>query len=289
MEETFQNELDTISQFPDIKTLLLEIPLYKEYLLDYDTYAEIKRLESFNGSIDAYCIDCKRESVFWSQKVNELTEPNQGIFVHPVGIDVHIRQSRSFHLMLTCTRDKDHVMIFYFKRHNKRFIKVGQFPSIADLQFDEIEKYRRVLSVERFKDFKRGIGLVSHGIGVGSFVYLRRIFEDLIAEAYQEASQNTEWISENEEKYNAAGIRVVEKILLLKDFLPDYLVENRNIYGILSKGIHSLSEDECLEYFPVLKIGIELILDEKLEKINKAEKIANNQKEIQKILHRQNK
>lgn len=191
--------------------------------------------------------------------------------------------------MLTCTRDEDHLMIFYFKIYDKKIIKVGQFPSIADLQSNDIEKYRKVLSKERFKDFKRGIGLVSHGIGVGSFVYLRRIFEDLIAEAHQEAIKNSDWMKENEEAYNTNGIRVIEKILLLKDFLPEYLVQNRNIYGILSKGIHSLSEDECLEYYPVIKIGIELILDERLEKVMKADKIASNQKEIHKILQRQNK
>ncbi len=37
------------------------------------------------------------------------------------------------------------------------------------------------------------------------------------------------------------------------------------MYSILSKGIHELSEEECLQYFKLMKIGIELILDEQLE------------------------
>lgn len=32
----------------------------------------------------------------------------------------------------------------------------------------------------------------------------------------------------------------------------------------MSKGIHELSEDECLEMFPYVRAGIELILDDLL-------------------------
>ena len=41
------------------------------------------------------------------------------------------------------------------------------------------------------------------------------------------------------------------------------------VYGILSKGVHELSEDECKEYFTVLRESIEMILDEKLERLKK--------------------
>jgi len=44
------------------------------------------------------------------------------------------------------------------------------------------------------------------------------------------------------------------------------------MYGILSKDIHYLEEDECL------KVGIELILDEKVEQQNKNEKNSRSSK-----------
>ena len=59
----------------------------------------------------------------------------------------------------------------------------------------------------------------------------------------------------------------------MKDELPEFLVEHFQIYGILSKGIHELAEDECLKYFNVIKEGIELILDEKVERYEKASKL----------------
>lgn len=57
-----------------------------------------------------------------------------------------------------------------------------------------------------------------------------------------------------------------DKIMILKQHLPKFLVENRTLYGIMSVGVHTLSEAECLAAFPVVRVGIELILDEHLER-----------------------
>lgn len=38
------------------------------------------------------------------------------------------------------------------------------------------------------------------------------------------------------------------------------------MYSLLSKGVHELSEEDCLAHFDTLRIGIELILDEKLDR-----------------------
>ena len=63
-----------------------------------------------------------------------------------------------------------------------------------------------------------------------------------------------------------------EKIYTLKDYLPSFIVKNRAVYGILSKGIHELSEDECLAYFGCMRSSIELILDERIEQVKKRKK-----------------
>ena len=54
------------------------------------------------------------------------------------------------------------------------------------------------------------------------------------------------------------------KIEEVSDYLPRRLVELKALYGILSKGDHELSEEEFLEHYGVVKLGIELILDERL-------------------------
>jgi hypothetical protein len=67
-------------------------------------------------------------------------------------------------------------------------------------------------------------------------------------------------------------LRFDEKIDVLKNYLPESLSSRAKIYGIISKGIHELSEEECKEMFPLIKTGIELILDEIIVKKAREEK-----------------
>ena len=142
--------------------------------------------------------------------------------------------------------------------------KVGQYPSMADLQMFDIEKYRSVLSKDHFRDFKTALGLYASGVGCGSFIYLRRIFEGLVVEAETLASQQKGW---NAEEYERR--RFNEKIEYLEAFgqkiIPDVLVGVKGkIYGILSRGVHQSSDQECNELFPVMKYVIEEVLDHRI-------------------------
>ncbi|MBL4648803.1 MAG: hypothetical protein JKY03_03660, partial [Aureispira sp.] len=102
---------------------------------------------------------------------------------------------------------------------------------------------------------------------IGSYVYLRRIFEYLINQAYEKAKKEG---TVKESDYMA--VRVDERIELLKGYLPEFLVKNKSMYSILSLGIHELDEAKCLAHFPTLQIGIEIILDEQLEIKKREEK-----------------
>jgi hypothetical protein len=134
------------------------------------------------------------------------------------------------------------------------------------------------LTKEKYAELNRGIGLATHGVGIGAFVYLRRIFEDLIYEAYDQAKQKEKLKDEDFLKS-----RMDEKILILKNHLPEFLVKNRIIYSILSKGVHELTDKECLSIFSPLKLAIELILDDKIEKKKREDKIKEAEKAIQQI------
>ena len=71
-----------------------------------------------------------------------------------------------------------------------------------------------------------------------------------------------------------------EKIEKLKGYLPQFLVNNKHIYSILSKGIHELEEEQCSKFFPILKQSIEIMLDELAE----AEEKERRRKEIEKAI-----
>lgn len=175
-----------------------------------------------------------------------------------------------WYVTLKCGRYEDKIDIMLVANSEKHYImKVGQYPTIADMHKAQIKQYKSVLSKEEMKEFTRAVGLAASGIGIGSFVYLRRIFENLIEEAYKQALSNGNVVEDT-----FVRMRMDEKIGALKDYLPKALVEIKQIYGILSKGIHELSEKECLSYFAAMRMGIEIILDDKLEQRKREEKRA---------------
>jgi hypothetical protein len=135
-------------------------------------------------------------------------------------------------------------------------LKIGQYPTIADLEIGRYKKFSKVLSKAYLREFNKAIGLAANGVGVGSFVYLRRIFESLINKYYEVAKKDKDW---DDKEYTKA--RIEGKIGLLKDYLPEVVVKYKKIYNILSKGIHELEEQECLEYFPIIKNAIVSILE----------------------------
>jgi hypothetical protein len=157
--------------------------------------------------------------------------------------------------------------------------KIGQYPSIADINISKIKKYKKVLGNEFFKEYSTAIGLFSHGVGVGSFVYLRRIVENFIIKPALEEANKVVGFDESaflKERYK-------ERVQILKPYLPSFLIENPNLYSVISKGIHELNEDECLQYFPVVSSILDLILTEMKEKLEIEERKKSLQSELAKI------
>lgn len=246
------------------KTFFFDLPIYSIIKITPDEEESFIALLQFDGKIDGYNPFIKDQTTF---KASPLVSHSINYFLTYGGVEK---------LSLRCARSEK-VFTFYihYDLANRNFMKVGQYPSIADFHISQIKKYDKVLSTEKLKEFTRAIGLAANGVGIGSFVYLRRIFEDLIDEAHVKASVQKDW---NEEEYSKK--RIVERIEILKSFLPTFLFDNRKLYGILSTGIHSLTEDACLAYFETVKVGIELILDEKLEELSRQQKIAEATKKL---------
>tara|TARA_R110002050_G_scaffold61719_2_gene136309 strand:- start:254 stop:1054 length:801 start_codon:yes stop_codon:yes gene_type:complete len=161
---------------------------------------------------------------------------------------------------------------------NYKFQKIGQYPTIADLEIGKYKKYSKVISKEYLRELNKAIGLSANGVGVGSFVYLRRIFETLIEKYHQKAIKTTEW---NEDEYVKS--RIAEKIELLKSYLPEAIVKYKKVYSIISKGIHELTEQECLKYFPIVKDAIISMLEQdylKKENETNQTELENNIKDL---------
>lgn len=53
-----------------------------------------------------------------------------------------------------------------------------------------------------------------------------------------------------------------QRIASLKEELPERVVQNSEVFSVLSLGIHELSEVECTKFFPVLKAVIFQMLEQ---------------------------
>ncbi len=268
---------------PSPEELLLITPIYKEFEITEENIIRLIELEIYNEPLDAYCVECNQKSVY--RRINSPTgylhydssSPTQAYIKSLTAYGGRTETSdRTFDIRFACSRNTQHVIYFYFILYKSCLSKIGQYPSLADFDSQDIKKYRKVLDKDSLGDLKRAIRLYSYGIGAGAFVYLRRIFENLIEETHSRLANQEDW---DEEKYQKC--RMNERIQLLKNELPSHLVEMNALYPILSKGVHALTEQECKKYFRLLRIGIEIILEQKLNQIL--------EKERQKIIEDQKK
>lgn len=157
--------------------------------------------------------------------------------------------------------------------------KIGQYPSMADIQYLESDKYRRILK-KHYRGYSLALGLLASGVGCGSFIYLRRVLEFLVERLHKECIELEKW---NEEEYQKCDfnnkIRMIEhfgKVIIPSELEP----VRKKIYGVLSKGVHQSSDQECMEVFPYLKYALELIMDEQIIQLEKKEKLKELQKKL---------
>jgi hypothetical protein len=284
--------------------MLLKDPLFTEYLLnDVDKmellnllfYASDKSAINNLKIIDSYCPICKKDTTFTSEASNssdqqELSEllMSSGMYntfsgqKRKITLIEELEKKCLFIRKFNCPRkpyDSAHSHVFIFRVIGTTLIKVGQHPTLADLSKEDLKKYRK-LNNEIYSELNRAVGLSTHGIGIGSFVYLRRIIEKHIV-----YPKITELITEGKiDKEQVSKYDFKEKIKLAKSKLPDFLVENGKIYSILSKGIHELDEEECKGYFPILRTAIEIVLDEQIEKNEKVKKNKLISEQLNKII-----
>lgn len=263
-----------------LEEFVFDVPLYQKIdaTNGYNDIIEHLKAGSRQTTIDGYNPIRKKDSTFYLVKgLGNLKEIEIGLdpfsYYHDVFMEVDVKT-----VSFLCQRyyDKITIVVFHDPK-NSILMKVGQYPSVADIHIGQVKQYDKVLEKPILKEFTKAIGLAANGVGIGSFVYLRRIFENLVLQAFDEARENGAIIDQFE------SLRMDEKIKSLKGYLPSFIVENSSIYGILSKGIHELSEEECLTYFNCMRQSIELILDERLEQLEKKKKIDEVKKTLNSI------
>jgi len=251
-----EDDHDEVREFT-VQRFVFETPLYEELYIENEK--KLFRMVKIGSSrVDGHCLYCKKNSVFFSN-------------FEIKGESVSIRHSiTGYHfLKFTCARcHLQNIIVcvlisaettdFTTQMKKIKIRKIGQWPTHADLANKELDKYLKVLSTEDRGEIARANGLAAHGVNIGAFVYLRRVFERLIYRAFERSA-----LEMNRDDFSK--LRMPEKMDTVKEQLPKFVREHKNIYRILSKGIHELNESECGKYYEILKQSIILILDREKE------------------------
>ncbi|WP_160678045.1 hypothetical protein [Clostridium sp. C8-1-8] len=136
--------------------------------------------------------------------------------------------------------------------------KIGQYPSLYDFSDYRQNDYDKLLKkVDALEDLRKGLSLQTDGYYVAAYTHFRRVLEKFIKYKFD---TNKDEIGCETEEFNRKHIN--EKLDILKKYLPSFLYDNKEIYNVLSAGIHMLSEAECQENFETVKDAIDAILSQ---------------------------
>lgn len=261
---------------PSVRALCLDQTLYAPIQLNPNRDEKyMMSLQYGPQQFDAHCVHCGQTSTF-----RTLNDRKAADIVHAEAIANFNGAARErlkrltleggqFALHIGCSRRPEHHYSYFFNYDEEQAIlqKIGQMPSVEDVAGVGIERYRRILGND-FGELRRATGLFAHGIGIGAFVYLRRIFENLVESARVAADPN------DERKGTFFAMSMADRIKELSPYLPPAVVKYKEAYGILSKGLHELTETDCKKYFPIVRAAIIAMLEQRYEAEEKAKAAA---------------
>ena len=254
------NNLGLSNSFFDENVMLY--PLYKKIKIN----GEDKSCNVFpynDYRLELFCPTCKKRrifcfqnssfvKVFWDQYGKQQCEKVKNFLL------------KTDYFSVKAQADCKHNLLVIFKKiDDSTIMKVGQYPSIYELN-EEInnKEFIKLLGDEYAGYYRNACSLYSFNTCIGAMVYLRRIFEKILLDTYDEQKENIDIKLSDFKK-----LRMEDKLKMLKKYLPDILFEQgfNVIYTKISNGVHNLSEDECQHIFPILKCAIEEILTDKIE------------------------
>lgn len=263
------NIFDHTQQKEFLENILQKEPPYKKIEFDVSWYNKFINISDI--AVSMFCENCDAERVFTTNIYNSARSlfGDDVIRLHGGGTVTYHGKTPSledriqgksyfFNIEVNCAKcGKTHYFSLLFNENS--VVKIGQYPSFVSQEVQGVRKYKNLIS-KYYPELTRSINAYSQGMGVASFVYLRRILEHLVEKRF--TGDTTLKFSEK--------LQAVEKV---ERIIPQELEPIKNqIYSILSKGVHEYEENECLELYLAVKFVIERILDVELEKKNNQNK-----------------
>lgn len=135
---------------------------------------------------------------------------------------------------------------------NIRLQKYGELPRAKLNRNRELQKFLK----DDLDNYEKGVVCLSHEYGVAAFAYFRRIVENNILQLLDLLQEDAESSGGSPEMLEAIdGLRKespmsdrikVANLALPNHLKPDGLNPLGRLYQVLSEGVHSMSDAECL-------------------------------------------
>lgn len=230
---------------PD-EAFLEEYPLYRKFVVESmpKTFVSLEVVR-----IKVMCPECGSEQTFTMD--NTYGE---------AGWQSSVRGAL-FRLVYQCAHCEKSQRMFYVRADpdGKWYMKVGQYPAWETKSDPRVEN---LLGEEHASLYRKALVCESQSYGIAAFAYYRRIVEEVIDGLLDEVADLM--VGSELQKYKAAlemtkqTTVTQDKIELVKDLLPPILrPDGVNPLGVLhsslSAGLHSASDEECLEEAAIIR------------------------------------
>ena len=131
-------------------------------------------------------------------------------------------------------------------------IKVGEFPDA----YVELPKSLKSLLGDDYELFLKGLRSEKQGLGVGAFIYYRRVVESQKGQLISEIRRVAEKLAVPKDRLETLAKAAQEKqfsraVDVIKDAIPEaLLVDSHNplklLHNVLSIGVHQETDESCL-------------------------------------------
>lgn len=155
---------------------------------------------------------------------------------------------------ISCNNNPTHIysLNLLISVQKDKFIvtKVGQYPTMLSVKGFDFDKYKKQLKrYNAYEDYKNADLSMANNFHAGAYTYLRRVYEKQL-NYYVE-----------KDKPVLTDDRTETKIKSVKNNFDPRIHEHlKNLYSILSIGIHELDEEESKDYYEYLKAMIDMQL-----------------------------
>jgi hypothetical protein len=241
-----------------LKNFFESYPLYRKFPQDVPLHFDRMEQLSINSDCDRCSgIQTLVQSSPWAMLATHANSSTTGQVIYVkfkcVGCGITRR-----HFLLKVSDKNDWVM------------KVGQWPAWSI----ELDRGISDMVGEHATEFRKGLTCESQGYGIGAFAYFRRIVETMIDKLLDEISEIIP-IEEQPAYSNALQaakktIVAQEKIAIVKELLPSTLRPGginplAVLHSVLSEGIHSRTDEQCLEDAALIRESLSFLVIQLLQ------------------------